>query len=438
MIKRTLKLFGVLALVLLSAVLVAHAANAAFVIDEVELDEDTLSYTDPNFVQGIEKGDEFTVKVHFHSMIDAKDVQISAEIAGYDHPDRVTDTSDVFDAKANVTYVKKLKLKFPSRLDQDKYKLRVQVEDRDSPTFEQTYELQIEAARHLINIKDVVFNPEDKVIAGRALLTTVRLQNRGQQKEEGIKVKVSIPELGISASDYVNELDAEGGSDDESSSEEIYLRIPACAETGTYTVNIDVVYDDGDETASTSRKISIQDSDSCTAGVTPSTTEQPPVMEQKKTTIVVGPESLDASKGQEVIYQVALTNGGSSARTYSVAVDGASWATYRISPSNVIVLQPGESGAAYIFVTPSESASAGMNSFAATISSNGEVLKQVALKANVVEPVETSTGWNKVKDGLEIGLIILVVLLVILGLIIGFNKLKGDDENDEEESKTYY
>ena len=427
MIKRTLKLFGMVALVLIGALLVSGIANAAFVISEVELDEDTLDPTSTNFVRDIEKGDEFDVKVHFYSTVDADDVQVSAELRGYDHDDRVEDITDVFDAKANVTYVKKLSLKFPQRMDQDTYKLRVQVQDRDSPTFEETYELEIDSPRHLIQIKDVVFSPENRVVAGRALLTTVRLQNRGEQDEEGLKVKVSIPELGISASDFVDELEAEGDDDDETSSEEIYLRIPGCAETGDYTVNIDVTFDEGDETVSATKKITVESDESCGAE-TASTPK-----EEKKTTIVVGPETLDAAKGSEVIYQVALTNGGSSARTYTIAVDGASWATFRVSPSNVIVLQPGESGAAYIFATAKADAPAGQNSFAVTVSSNGEVLKQVALKANVTA---SESGWDKVKDGLEIGLIILVVLLVILGLIIGFNKLKGSE--DEEESKTYY
>ncbi|MBI4439948.1 hypothetical protein HY638_03165 [Candidatus Woesearchaeota archaeon] len=428
MIKRTMKLFWVLALASISALLLTGVANAAFVISDVELDEDSLTDSSTNFVRDIEKGDEFNVKVHFFSTVDADDVQVSAEIRGYDHDDRVEDISDVFDAKANVTYVKKLSLKFPQRLDQDRYKLRVQIQDRDSPTFEQTYELEIDAARHLIQIKDVVFSPENKVVAGRALLTTVRLQNRGEQDEEGIKVKVSIPELGISASDFIDELEAEGSDDDEQSSEEIYLRIPSCADTGDYTVNIDVTFDEGDEVVSATRKITVESDDSC-APISSS-----PSKEERKTTIVVGPDSLNVVPGQEAMYQIALTNSGSSARTYTIAVDGASWANFRVSPSNVLVLQPGESGAAYIFVSAKEDAPAGQNSFAVTVSSNGEVLKQVALKANISE---SASGWDKVKDGLEIGLIILVVLLVILGLIIGFNKLKGNGE-DEEESKTYY
>ncbi|MFC1768583.1 hypothetical protein ACFLZX_02365 [Nanoarchaeota archaeon] len=434
MIKRTFKLFWTIALVLISAVMVSGVASAAFEISEVELDEDTLQETSSNYVRDLEKGDEFEVKVHLSSTIDAENVQVTAELRGYDHDDRVEDITDVFDMKENVTYVKKLTLKFPERLDQDRYKLRIQVQDRDSPTFEQTYELEIDTPRHLLSIKDIIFSPENRVVAGRALLTTVRLENRGEKDEEGIKIKVAIPSLGISASDYIDELEKEGDDDDETSSEEIYLRIPVCAETGEYTVTIDVTYDEGDETISTSRQITVEESESCPTGDGDGDGDTKP--QSKKTTIVIGPESLDINPGQEVIYQIALTNGGSSARTYTVAVDGASWANFRVSPSNVIVLEPGQSSAAYIFAQANEDAPAGENSFAVTVTSGDEVLKQVALKSNIAAPEETA--WDKVKDGLEIGLIILVVLLVILGLIIGFNKLKGDEEGEEEESKTYY
>lgn len=44
------------------------------------------------------------------------------------------------------------------------------------------------------------------------------------------------------------------------------------------------------------------------------------------------------------------------------------------------------------------------------------------------------------KKSLEIGLVVLIILLVMLGLIIGFSKLRNDDEEEENElsEKTYY
>ena len=79
-----------------------------------------------------------------------------------------------------------------------------------------------------------------------------------------------------------------------------------------------------------------------------------------------------------------------------------------------------------------------------TVTSGAETLKEFVLKSNVVEgeATPTATNWGGVKKVLEIGLVVLVVLLVILGLIIGFSRLKGSDEDfddeDDNKSETYY
>ena len=65
-------------------------------------------------------------------------------------------------------------------------------------------------------------------------------------------------------------------------------------------------------------------------------------------------------------------------------------------------------------------------------------MKQVPLRANIAGGAAATSGLSKIKKALEVGLVILVVLLVILGLIIGFNKLKGSEDEEEGDEKTYY
>lgn len=424
------KFISLLALFIVGILAMSGIACATFTIIKVELDDDELDPSSTNAMRGIERGEEFEVKVHLSSNVSAEDVQVEAEIRGYDHKDRVEDITDVFDMKAGVTYVKKLTLKFAERLDQDTYKLRIQIEDRDSNTEEETYELEVEAARHLLKIKDVVFSPENTVRAGRALLTTVRVANYGQEEEEGVKIKVSIPALGISASDYIDELEAEGEDDDVKTSEELYMRIPECAEAGDYKVRVEVIYDDGDEKVSKETMITVREGEFCA----PVAAEAKP-----KTIITVTTESQDITQGEGgAVYPLTITNMGTTTKSYTVGVEGVgSFGTSRVSPSNVLVLGAGETKAVYIYVSAKETATAGENMFAVTISSGGEVLQQIPLKANVL--AKTTAGWGKVKRGLEVGLVVLVILLVILGLIIGFNKLKGSGEGTEEEAnQTYY
>ena len=67
--------------------------------------------------------------------------------------------------------------------------------------------------------------------------------------------------------------------------------------------------------------------------------------------------------------------------------------------------------------------------------SGEETLKEVSLRANVVD----NTGsWDSIKKGLEIGFVVLVILFVIIALIIGFSRLKNKDDEEDEEDKTYY
>jgi len=423
-------LISLLAILIVGVLAMSSIALAAYNIN-VELDDDELSASSANFVRAIERGEQFEVKVHMTSDVDVENVQVEAELRGYDHNDRIEDISDVFDMKAGVSYVKKMTLKFADRLDQDRYKLRVQVEDRDSNTFEETYELQVETARHLLTIKDIVFSPENTVRAGRALLTTVRVANDGSEKEEGIKIKVSVPSLGISASDYIDELDAEGGDDDEKTSEELYMKIPECAEAGDYKVRVEVIYDDGDEKITKESMITVTEGDFCSA-VTPDTTKP-------RTIITVGVESQDLTQGQGgAVYPLTITNMGTTTKSYTVSIEGVEgFGTSRVSPSNFVVLGAGETKAIYVYVSANENAPLGQNMFGLTISSGGDVLQQITLKSNVL--AGQSSGWSRIKRALEIGLVILVILLVILGLIIGFSKLKGkEEESDDTASQTYY
>ncbi len=160
---------------------------------------------------------------------------------------------------------------------------------------------------------------------------------------------------------------------------------------------------------------------------------------EKKTIITVGPETQEVAQGASVIYPLTISNAGNTARTYVVSIDGAeTWSTVEVTPSNLVVLNAGESKAVYISLTADDDATAGEHMFVLSVKSGDKTLKQVTLKADVTG--EEPSGVLNLKRGLEIGVIILVVLLVILGLIIGFNKLREREEEPEESEKgeTYY
>ena len=416
------KLFSLLAVLIIS-VLMSSMAFAAISINRVEIDNKPLSADIPN---DFKRGDELKVTVWVSAPEAHNDVQIEAFLRGIDSKDRVEDISDTFDMKANVSYNEDLVLPLIGKMDQDTYTLRILVSDRNSPTvIDQTYKLEIDTERHDVEVKDVVLSPSTEVKAGRALLATVRINNRGEKDEDGVKVVVSIPDLGVSAADFIDELEAEDKDDDQATTEEMFLRIPDDAETGEYEVVVDVFFDDLDKKSSYKTSISVLGEEKAVA--------EPKA--EEKTIITVAADQQSAAKGQEVAYPIALTNAGTSDKTYTVRTDGAAWASFRVAPSNVLVIGAGESKAFTVYASANKDAPAGEQTFTVTISSNDKTLKQLPLGMNVQE---SASGASTLKRSLEVGLVVLVILLVIIGLIIGFSKLRGEEGEEGKEGKEYY
>lgn len=398
---------------------------------EVKVNGDEVKEKSSNYVYDFQRADDLEVKVRLRVTEDIEDVQVEASLRGYDHNDLMEDITDVFDMKTNVTYTKELSIPLRQRMDQDTYTLRIRVEDRNGETSQFNYELEVDAKRHELMIKDVILSPENEVKAGRALLASVLLRNYGEKDEDSIKVKVSIPELGVSATDYVDELEKDG-DDDQTKTEELYMRIPQDAQTGEYALRVEVTYDDGDEREVKETLVKVVGA--CDAG---DEILCPPKEDNEKTVITLASGAQTAVQGgSEAVYPITLTNQGTSAKTYVVNVDGADWAGFRVSPSNVVLVGAGESKAVNVYVAAGKEAPVGQQSFSVTISSAEKTLKEIPMKVSVEEG-KTST-WSKLKRGLEIALVVLVVLLVILGLVIGFNKLKGDDDDSKEDGETYY
>jgi hypothetical protein len=249
---KTNKLFSIVALMLF-AVLAASAVSAVPTIDRVEVDDTQLSTNQVNYLS-VETGSQITIDVWLTSQESNDNIRVEAFVSGSDDNEDVSAKTSLFSVEDNTTYKKSLSLTLPQTADADRYKLRIIVSDRNGQETVQDYNLVFDSPRHDLAIEDVIFYPNGNVQAGQALLTSVRLENFGQKDENDVKVMVSIPELGISATDYINEIE----SDDEESTEEMYMRIPSTAKTGTYQVKIDVWYNDQHDTLSKSMSVDVE------------------------------------------------------------------------------------------------------------------------------------------------------------------------------------
>ena len=385
----------------------------------------------------LERDQKLEVKVEIMANADIDDVTVEAQIFGDEH-NHLSDVAETFDAKNQTLYIKELELELPASMDRDNYDLRVSVAGRTGAVKTYNYPLRVDTQKHSVLVKDITFNPSDEVKVGRALLAVVRVKNVGSEDEDSVKVKVAIPELNIYAVDYIDELESE----DSVSTEELYLRIPSTAKSGDYDVKVTVEYDDGYKENEEEFSIAV-------VGEETGTTEPSDGGSQPSTSgsvqITAGPQTQDTARGQGgVIYPVAITNPTSEAKSFTLSVSGVeSFGTVKVSPSTLLVVESGATETFYVYVSANEDATFGSHTFGVSVKSNDKVLKEFPLNVNVIEgqATEQTEGWDSVKKGLLVGLVVLIVLLVILGLIIAFNKMKGSEDEEELEesaSQTYY
>ena len=375
----------------------------------------------------VEEGETLEIEVTLEANADVRDVQVEADIRGYEYSDYddLSDETHVFDmhgtATAPSTKSVRLSIDLPRDLDNDRYLLRLRVTDKDRADLTYYVVLQVEPVRHGVDLVDVSLSPGSVVRAGHSVLASVLVENFGDREEEDVKVTVSIPALGVSATEYVDV-----DKDEREDVAELMLPIPAAAAAGPYEYQVMVRYDDLRETMTKKFILQVIADDYLSR-------ENFPTDDQL--VLAVGPEMQSVAAGQMATYGIALTNAGSRSKAYVLQVATGDWATAKLSDT-LVVLEPGMSKVVYADVTAAMTAVAGEHTASLTISSGDNVLETVGLKANVQAAAPAPAGSDvSLRNGLEIALIVLVVLLVVIGLIIGFSRLRKDDG---EEQKTYY
>lgn len=404
-----MKIFQTILAVILVLATVAAASALPITIDEVQLDDITLNPSATNRVS-IERGDEYEVEVRFTALQDLDDVEVEAFITGYEYGDvdRISDHTEVFSVDANVTKVKRLDLMFPNDIDQDEYKLRIYIADRDNYEEVASYNLKIDAERHELYIEDVILNPSGTVKAGSALLTSVRLENAGEKDEDDVRVEVSIPALGIGGTDYIDEI--ENGNDEEET-EEIYMRIPRCTEAGSYDLNINVKYSKREISAA--RQIIVLADETCD-------------MESKPDTqITLGAQKQEVLPGENANYPITLTNNGRASKSFTITPQATDWAEVTLSPSGTVIIGKGETKTVFVSVDVLEDTPAGMHTLTTTVTVDGTT-SELSMTADVLEKQNSYVGV------FEVTLAVLLILLIIIGIGIGLSKMR------DRETKEYY
>lgn len=423
------KLFGILLLSIFALVLSNSVSAQTFDITDIDIEGMNMQLGGDDTIVYVERGDTVNIRVEIEALNDSEDVRVKAWIGGYEYDD-IEDVTSMFDLTAGVTAVKYLNLEIPEDIDaSDEYTLHIKAYDQNDDV-EEEYTLMIEEQRHLLNIQDVIFSPGLSLDKDTPLFVSVRVKNMGDKKEDDIRVEVAIPALGITQVDYIDELaaheDDEDDDEDSDSTDMLFLDL-SNAEPGTYTLNINVEYNNGYSEVSESYDLTITGAE---AGVI------------SEDVIDVANKVKIIAQGESAVYKVDIANLGSQAKTYSAEVFGLdTWATARVDPSFILV-QAGNIGELYVYVSTMGDATTGQHMFTVKVKEGSDVVKEINLEANVTPKTVTPSAWSNVIKGLEIGFIVLLIILVILGIIIAITKMKGTSEetltSGTGEGQTYY
>lgn len=406
-------LVAVIALVLFAAV-----GFASVTVDEVRINGDT--YRDNDTLR-VEVGQSIDIRIRLEANENFNNtndhIEASARLVGYRHADR--EPLRTFDVKVinrmyegDVEFVT-LRLDAPVRVYRDEvYSIRINVQSRLSSDLDETMsvELRLVGERNQIEIRRVSFDPEE-VVAGRAFRTRVRLENIGETDERDVHVTVAIPELGLRATADVGRID----ENEIVTSEDILLRIPECTEAGVYNVEVTVKYDDDFSTTTSTEKVRVLASDCPGETSTQRAVITPPASQQ-----------LVAGAGA-VSFPLTIRNEGTEDRIYQVSVSGVNgWATAEIANPTPLV-RAGRSETVQVYVAALSNAPVGNQVFTITVS-DGVESKDVPVAVTVAQAQRSVS--ETVRNVLLVGVIILLLLVIILGLIIGFNKVKGNNEKE--------
>ncbi len=426
---------------------IAYAAELPVDVDFVKINGDEVDDGD-TIKESIDRDQKLDIRVKITALENIDDVAVEATIFGDDHF-ILADRSETFDLDKDTRETVNLEIGIPNLVDADAYKLRIIIGDKNNNLKVFNYNLEIDEQRHSIEITDVILNPAYEVKAGSALLSIVRLENFGKFDEQGVKVTVSVPQLGISASDFIDEIEV----DDETSSEELFLRIPSDAKTGAYDVVIDALYDDGFEKTTKTMKINIVGTSISVPAVPNVPTQaysipkQPDYLAPKpmsdRTLIGVAVETQDIMAGQGgAVYTVVLTNDGATTKSYTITISGIDgFGVYEVTPSSLIQVEGGKTESAYVYVAALEGAESASYPFAVQISSSGNMLKEIPLTVNVLEGLpEESTLSGALSKALAGVFILVIVGVIILAFVAYRGKIVGEEEEftDINSPQTYY
>jgi len=192
-------------------------------------------------------GETITLKVYFTAINDDSDVTVEAEIEG-DKVD-INAISESFDVENGSKYRKVLTLKIPSELRDEvngTVTLNIELDGKEYETELNEITLKVQRPTYDVDFKSVIVS--DSVEAGESFPVDIVLKNTGYNDLEDVYVTLRLPALELEKTVYLGDMVAiEDPADDDDTDTlrgRVYLEVPHNAESGIYTLEVEVVNED--------------------------------------------------------------------------------------------------------------------------------------------------------------------------------------------------
>ena len=379
------------------------------IIEEVRVN--SVEVADDDVLQVL-NGESVEVELQLFAQENVEDSRFRIFIEGYEH-DTILSSTDIFSVKEGRTYVKTLNVQLPSDMQsQEDYKLRIEgANDLSGLTYKE-YTLYVDTQRDRVDILDLVTTPSSGVEPGQNVIANVRLKNRGQQSQDSVKVSVSVPELGITESSYVSNIDNE----EVTTSDDMLILVPETAKAGQYQAEVSLTYNDG--YTSTVEEFTFN--------------VLAPKIAEEKNLLVSYSNNVELEAGKTTSFDIVVGNPNTNAKPISLSVEDGAWADVSVSPS-LAMIAGGSDNVYTVSVTP-RSAVEGEKTLSLTVKEGTQVVDTLEVNTYV-----ESSQFDLLNILLAVLIIIGIIILIALIVAIARRRNDSNDEVSEDfDSEEYY
>ncbi|MCH8519823.1 MAG: hypothetical protein LAT82_03645 [Nanoarchaeota archaeon] len=370
----------------------------------------------------VQNGGVVDITVSFIGQRDADNARFRADIQGYEQA-ILQDSTNLFRVRQGVASTQTLRINLPADMNsQREYILRVYGSNDLSGLTYKEYSLFVDTQRHRVDIVDLVMSPSTGVEPGQAVISNVRVNNRGQQNQGTVKVIVEVPELQIRAESYLTNLNV----GEARTSEDMYLGVPRDAKPGRYTANVITQYNDGYTQSKTEFDFIVL----------------APLQVSDSRLIISTGNIGQLEAGKTTSFDVVIVNPTSQARAISIVPNDMSWASVNVAPS-ISAVAAGSDRTFRVDVTPTSNAQ-GTQTLRLFVRDENNVVQEISIPVSVQESQDsTSTSWNWVNIALIVFIIVmlLILLLLLIAVLRGRNSNESSTDSidsEHDEADEYY